>query len=212
MNLYEKLVEIRKTIDGFTKDTTGFQYKYVSGTQVLGKIINKMNELKVLLVPSVTPNTLKYDIFEYDTVTKKGEQKHNIDYLTQAEMVMTWINAEEPNERLNIPFAIFGQQDEISKSFGSGLTYSERYFLMKFFGQPTDADDPDTKQNTINYTNNYTLTDKQVARLYAIGKNANLTTEQITTTIKKELGKDVNQLTKTEYDAYCKRLEKAGTK
>ena len=35
------------------------------------------------------------------------------------------------------------QQNDISKAFGSALTYSERYLLLKSLGAPTDEDDPD---------------------------------------------------------------------
>ena len=55
--ILQKLHEIRKHIEGFTKDTKGFNYTYVSGTQVLGKIKDKMNELGVLLIP-IIPESL----------------------------------------------------------------------------------------------------------------------------------------------------------
>ena len=43
MNLHEKLVEVRKSIDSFIKDTDGYGYKYVSGSQILEKIKKKIN-------------------------------------------------------------------------------------------------------------------------------------------------------------------------
>lgn len=146
MNIYQKLVAIRSSIDGFTKDTNGFNYKYVSGTQVLSKIYDKMNELQIILEPHVLHEKSNYQIFEYDTTDKFGKVKHNIDYLVNAPMEYVWINAENPEEKSIVPWGMFGQQDEISKAFGSGLTYSERYFLMKYFNVPTDADDPDSRQ------------------------------------------------------------------
>ena len=36
-----------------------------------------------------------------------------------------------------------GQQSDASQSFGSGLTYSSRYFLLKYFNVSTPNDDPD---------------------------------------------------------------------
>ena len=44
MNVYEKLVEIKKDIKGFNKDTKGFGFEYVSGSQVLRAVRDKMNE------------------------------------------------------------------------------------------------------------------------------------------------------------------------
>ena len=63
-------------------------------------------------------------------------------------MKYVWVNAENPEERIEIPWQTMGQQDDISKAFGSGLTYSERYFLLKFFGVPTDDDDTDDRDTT----------------------------------------------------------------
>lgn len=146
MNIYEKLVEIRKCIDGFTKDKKSFNYSYVSGTQVLSKIYDKMNELKVILEPHIVHGTKQYEILQQDIVDKYGKAKHTTDYIVTSEMEYIWINAEKPEERSAISWGLFGQQDDISKAFGSGLTYSERYFLMKYFSVPTDADDPDNKK------------------------------------------------------------------
>ena len=44
---------------------------------------------------------------------------------------------------IRIPYFFTGIQDDSSKALGSALTYSERYFLLKFFNIPTDDDDPD---------------------------------------------------------------------
>lgn len=147
MNIYQKLVEIRKSIDTFTKDTEGFGYKYVSGSQVLHKIKAKMDELGVLLIPKV--NDQSHTTFDYTVFDKKEKQeKAKTDFIVYGSMTYTWVNAEEPDDRIEIPFQYTGQQDDISKAFGSALTYSERYFLLKFFGVPTDEDDPDAKDTT----------------------------------------------------------------
>lgn len=141
LNLQQKLVEIRKTIDSFSKDTKGFNYSYVSGSQVLGKIKEKMDELQVILFPKMGD----LNDTTYDYVNFKGENK--TDFVIKGSMEYVWMDAEEPTNTISIPWMIYGQQDDISKAFGSGLTYSERYFLLKFFGVPTDDDDPDTRQN-----------------------------------------------------------------
>ncbi|MGY2126768.1 ERF family protein, partial [Nocardia gipuzkoensis] len=48
-------------------------------------------------------------------------------------------------------FYAVGQQDDVSKAHGTALTYTERYFLMKFFNIPTDEDDADAKQKQERY-------------------------------------------------------------
>jgi hypothetical protein len=147
LNIYQKLVEIRKSIDVFTKDTEGFGYKYVSGSQVLHKIKAKMDELGVLLIPRI--NDQSHKTFDYTVWDKQAKQeKSKTDFIVFGSMTYTWVNAENPEDRIEIPFQYMGQQDDISKAFGSALTYSERYFLLKFFGVPTDEDDPDAKDTT----------------------------------------------------------------
>lgn len=141
LNLHQKLVEVRKSIQGFHKDSKSFNYTYVSGSQVLSKIKDKMDELGLLCFPSVTSQS--HESFNYKD--KYDKPKH--DFLVYGQMTYTWINADNPEESMVIPFQYTGQQDDISKAFGSGLTYSERYFLLKFFGVPTDDEDPDAKDN-----------------------------------------------------------------
>jgi ERF superfamily len=147
LNIYQKLVEIRKSIDVFIKDTEGYGYKYVSGSQVLHKIKAKMDELGVLLIPHVLNQ--RYETFDYTVWDKKTqEEKQKTDFIVSGDMKYIWVNAENPEDRIEIPWQYMGQQDDISKAFGSGLTYTERYFLLKFFGVPTDEDDPDAKDTT----------------------------------------------------------------
>lgn len=145
MNLHQKLVEIRKEIDVFEKDTKGFNYSYVSGSQVLSKIQNKMNELGVILYPVV--NETEHSTFDYKQFNKKTKQMEDkTDFVINGDMQYVWQNAENPEDKIVIPWKLYGQQDDISKAFGSALTYSERYFLLKFFNAPTDEDDPDKNQ------------------------------------------------------------------
>lgn len=161
MNLYQKLVEIRKEIDAFTKDTEGFNYSYVSGSQVLSKIQSKMNELGVLLYPVM--KDIEHETFDYQQYNKKTKTMDDkTDFVISGDMKYVWVNAEEPNEKLEIDWKIFGQQDDISKAYGSGLTYSERYFLLKFFNAPTDEDDPDKRQGGRKTSVNNKASDKQL--------------------------------------------------
>ena len=141
MNLYQKIVEVRKVAEGFTKDGASYGYTYVTGNQVLAKIKDKMNELNLLLIPSTK-------IGEHHThAYKTGKGKDVLDFVVKGEMSYTWINGDEPAEREVISWAYYGQQDDISKAYGSALTYSERYFLLKCLGLPTDEDDPDAKKD-----------------------------------------------------------------
>lgn len=140
LNLWQKIVQVRQVAEGFSKDTKGYGYSYVSGNQVLSKIKDKMNELNLLLLPST-------QVGEHHThAYKTAKGKDALDFVVKGEMSYTWINGDKPNERETVTWAYYGQQDEISKAYGSGLTYSERYYLLKSLGLPTDEDDPDAKE------------------------------------------------------------------
>ena len=134
LNLLQKLVEIRKNVTYFTKDTKGYKYDYVSGSQVLSKIKSKMDELGIILQPIIGDD--------------QKIEKQGADWFYMSKMTYIWINADNPEDRLETPWFLCGTQNDPSKAFGSALTYSERYFLLKFFCVPTDDVDPDANQGT----------------------------------------------------------------
>ena len=51
LNLFQKIADVKANIDGFTKDAKSYNYSYVSGSQVLHRIRNKMIENNLLLIP-----------------------------------------------------------------------------------------------------------------------------------------------------------------
>ncbi len=48
-NIYQKLVEVRKNIKSFKKDTPEYNYKYVAGTQILSLIKEDIDRLGIVL-------------------------------------------------------------------------------------------------------------------------------------------------------------------
>lgn len=226
MNLYMKLVEVRRRTDKFSKDAQAYGYKYVTGNQVLDKIKPVMDELNLLLVSSVVPGTFKYEDVRNVEPDKYGKDKLKKDVFVTAEMKMTWINAENPEERLEIPYMLCGQQDDISQSFGSGLTYSERYFLMKFFNIATDNDDPDnintkkkldSKNSEVQDgqpktpsvpTNTAGINEAQIKRLYAIAGKKGRKSDKVNESVKSHYKvESLTQLTKKQYDDIVKKYE-----
>lgn len=144
LNLFQKIADVKKHIDGFTKDTKGFNYNYVSGSQVLHSIRAKMEEHNLLFIPRI--DNAQYEEIE---VLVKGQKKPNI--LVAVTLTYTWIDADNPDDKFEIPFYAIGHQDDASKALGTALTYSERYLLMKQFNIPTDEDDADAKQKKQQY-------------------------------------------------------------
>lgn len=146
MNVIQKIIECRKVMDKVVKDTKGYGYNYVSGSQLLEKIRPIMDKLGLFL--QIETENVTWVPFEYQN--SKGESK--TDFIVQGEIKYTWINAEDTEDKLVNNFTLLGQQDDISKALGSGLTYAERYFILKTLQAPTDNDDPDSKDTRGKYT------------------------------------------------------------
>ena len=223
LNIQQKLVEVRKSIHGFNKDTKGFGFDYVSGSQILRAIKGKMDELGVLLIPRVDYDTLHWEKHEY--VTKKGEKK--LDFIITMKMKYTWVNAEDPQDKIEIDWVCIGQQtDDIAKAVGTAMTYNERYFLLKFLGLPTDEDDADfnkeaycnknnNKTHTLNIENKWTnkdtntkiLSEAQINRLYKIAYSKGILREVVDEQVFKKMKKKVAELNREEYDIVCRGYE-----
>jgi hypothetical protein len=134
MNLFQKLLEIQKTVVGLGKDSKSFTYQYVSGSKVLEHIKPLMNEYGIILKQEV----LDIENTRQDYSTKNGTKS---EILTKATMKFTWVDCSTGEKDENM-FAANGQNDW-EKGLGSALTYAERYFLLKYFHISTDEDDID---------------------------------------------------------------------
>lgn len=152
LNLFQKIADVKANIDGFTKDAKSYNYSYVSGSQVLHRIRNKMIENNLLLIPKTTEENYKQ--IQVTRFNQKAKREITVtEFVVEMKLTYVWINADKPEEQLEIPFYAVGQQDDVSKAHGTGLTYAERYFLMKFFNIPTDEDDADAKEKQEKYAN-----------------------------------------------------------
>lgn len=147
MNIYQKLAKIRKQVEVMKRDAKGFNYTYTTEESILAKVTVQMDKLHLSLIPSIVPEStvvIPYSVTETKT-TSKGDvyDKSVNEILVQSDMVWTWVNNDNPDERIEVPWAMVGQQSDASQAFGSGLTYSSRYFLLKYFNIATSDADPD---------------------------------------------------------------------
>lgn len=151
LNLFQKIADVKANIDGFTKDAKSYNYSYVSGSQVLHRIRNKMIENNLLLVPKTSEENYKQiDVTRFNK--KAGREITTSEFIVEIKLTYVWINADKPEEQFEVTFYAVGQQDDVSKAHGTALTYAERYFLMKFFNIPTDEDDADAKEKQEKYS------------------------------------------------------------
>jgi len=135
LNIYEKLVEIRKGVDSLVKGTQGHGFKFTPSSQVIKSVRDAMNEQGVLLIPKVTGKEVSPHI------TSGGKNW----YFTELIMEFEWVNAEAPADKFSVPW--YGQGvDDAEKGVGKALTYAEKYLVLKQFNIPTDKDDPDASK------------------------------------------------------------------
>lgn len=149
LNIYQKLAKIRKPAEVIRKNKAGYGYRYVSEDAILALITGGMNKLNVSLIPRILPGTSSitphiYEKHKYDKNTKQLISETVCDYLFKADMEWMWVNNDQPDDRIIVPWTVVGQQSDASQAFGSGLTYSSRYFMLKYFNIATSEDDPDS--------------------------------------------------------------------
>jgi len=142
VNIYEKLIEVRKAVPYLQKEAKGHQYNYVSSSQVLSAVRQRMDEVGLMLIPTIT-NT---------KVSAENDGKRTT-YFTELWIDFTWVNAEKPDETVKSSW--YGQGIDIAgeKGVGKALTYAEKYYLLKTFNIATDTDDPDSFQDKQESTN-----------------------------------------------------------
>lgn len=153
LNLVQKLAKIRSISDVVAKDKRGYNYNYADITAILANITAGMKKYGVSLIPQIVPGTSH---IEKVTITntkfdKTGKSYDNTttEMLVSADMVFRWINDENPEEYIQVPWFVVGSQSDPSQAFGSGLTYCTRYFLTSYFeiAQPdSDVDKYRSKQ------------------------------------------------------------------
>ncbi len=140
LNLFQKLVEVRKTCEYLKKDRENrhFNYDYVSSSLITASLRKGLDDMGLLLVPSIR---------QANAETRSNSQGKP-EIFTQVFIDFEWIDADNPEDRLKVPFYSQGI-DAGERGIGKALTYGEKYFLLKFFNIATDKEDPDAFQNKV---------------------------------------------------------------
>lgn len=217
MNIYQKLIEVRKEVPYLQKESKGYQFNYTGSSLVLGSLKAKMDELGLLLIPRV----LSKEVSEHET------QKGSKEYFTELNMEFTWVNAENPEETIVCPW--YGQGlDNGERGVGKAMTYSEKYFMLKFFNIATDKDDPDSFQKKMDSEpapqkpkttppkqdkptpQAAPISQKALAALHAKAKDLNLTHEELSAWAQRDYGvASLKELTDPQSREFYKVLDKS---
>lgn len=112
---------------------------------------------------------------------------------------------------------------DLAQVTGSCSSYARKYALNGMFCiddvKDSDATNTHGKENTVNNLNAHNnttsskkLSDKQLARLYALANKAGVDKDLVKQQVFKKFSKEVKDLNKQEYDLVCNGYEKAAEK
>ena len=153
LNLIQKLAKIRSISDVAKKGKKGYNYSYTDITEILANVTAGMKKYGVSLIPSIVPGTANVSqlVTVNTKVDKTGKAYDNTvsEILVKADMVYRWINDDNTEDYLDVPWFVTGSQADPSQALGSGLTYTMRQFLTAFFQiaqSDTDVDAYRSKQ------------------------------------------------------------------
>lgn len=160
LNIYQKLLKVVVMAGVLQKNKEGFNYSYVTEDEIQAKVTAGMKQHGLLLVPGIVPNSLKITPYSYikEKIDKKTKEKEQIavnEIIVSADILYTWINTEDPNEVIEVPWAMVGQMEDAAQAFGAGLTYTNRYFLLKSLQIATTESDPDNYRSKQREAENY---------------------------------------------------------
>jgi hypothetical protein len=145
LSLYEKLSKIRKQVNVMERTKAGFKFTYTPLEDILAKITGLMDKYNVTLIPEIVQGTMKVEPYQYTTtkVLKNGQTQEvvNNEIIVSSYTYYTWINNDNPDDKIVVPWAMTGSQADPSQAFGSAMSYSFRYFLTNYFQIATVSDD-----------------------------------------------------------------------
>jgi len=153
MNLYQKLVEIRKTVEYIKKEATGHRFKYATEGQLLAAIRPTMDDLSVVL--------------EMDMLEPKWQTLPDGRNIAIIGFEFTWVNADNPEEKI-VKHIYMQDEAATPQKIGGLCTYSHRYFLYKALSVATDDLDIDAFQQKTMSTSTITkprISEDQISEL-----------------------------------------------
>ena len=177
LNLFQRLAKIREIAEVVSKSKKGFNYTYADLVEILAKVTAGMKKYHVSLIPGIVPgscnvNQLTIVNTKFDKQGRTYDQT-STEMLVKADMLYKWVNDDNPNEYIDVPWAVTGMQPDASQAFGSGLSYCERYFLCNYFqiAQPEDVDDYRSKQKEANQAEDIAIAEGIIETLDSVVKD-----------------------------------------
>lgn len=171
LNLVQKLAKIRSMSDAVAKSKRGYNYSYEDITEILANVTAGMKRYGVTLIPTIVGGSsqVNQNVIVKTKVDKTGKPYDNTttEMLFSADMIFRWVNDENPQETIDVPWFVTGSQEDPSQAFGSALTYCTRYFLTSYFQiarSDSDVDAYRSKQKAAGAAEDKALADEIVAQ------------------------------------------------
>lgn len=156
LNIHQKLLKVVEMAGVLQKSASGFNFKYVPEEEIQAKVTAGMKKYGLMLYPTIVPGTLRVEPQTYEKYDNKIKGNKTMrEYLVVAETINKWVNVENPEEYVEIPWVLIGSMEDASQAFGAGATYCNRYFLMKTLQLATTEDDPDNYRSKQRAAENY---------------------------------------------------------
>ncbi len=156
LNIHQKILKIADAAGVLRRSKDAYGYKYVPEEEIQAKVTAVMQKLGVMLYQKIVPGTLKVEPYHYEKYDKKLQKVVPVnEVIVSADSVYTWVNADNPSEQIEVPWAIVGQMEDASQAFGAAETYCNRYFLMKSLQLATTEADPDDYRSKQQSAENY---------------------------------------------------------
>lgn len=178
MNIYQRLAKIRSVSDVAQKSMKGYNYRYTDINDILAKVTAGMKKYRVSLIPTITPGTaqITQNILSNTKFDKTGKSYINTttEMLFTADMMYRWVNDDNPEEYISVPWFVTGSMSDPAQAVGSGLTYTQRQFLQAYFQiaqtQDTDVDAYRSKQREAEVSEDRDIASKIIAEFDKILK------------------------------------------
>lgn len=150
-NLFQRLAKVRTECNFIKKQSVGenLKYKAVSSDMVLSAINNSINDNGLFLMTEIVKETMSKEVKKtqyWNSQKKMNEEKDVNSYTSELEIKYTWVNIDKPEDQTSIKWSCSAVNTDPAKANGAALTYSEKYFILKFFNMVSSENeklDPD---------------------------------------------------------------------
>lgn len=156
LNLHQRILKIANMAGVLQKTKEGYGYKYVPEEDIQAKVTAGLQKYGVMLYMSIVPGTINITPIHYEKYDPKLKGLKPInEIIVSAEVAYTWTSVDDPKDTITTNWAIVGQMEDAAQAFGAGLTYGNRYYLLKQLQLATSESDPDNYRAKQHAAENY---------------------------------------------------------